>query len=430
VSLILFDGKLKNWITDNFQNPLFKNSYYILSNSILTASLGFIFWIVVTKYYTPANIGYSVALISLIGIVTQVARFGVDVAVIRYFNDTKDVSTLINSCFLFIGLSTLIIATIFLLIIKIFVIKLDIVMDSAVYVLGFLFFSLVSALFLIQTNIFIASRNSKYLLYQSIIASGLSILLVIIFNFFLMPFGVFYSWGLSTFFAFIFCLIFFFKKAIPDYRPLLKIEWELIKEIFPYSFGNYFVNLISALPPLLFPLIIVAYLLPDDSAYFYISFSIANIMFMIPGAISTSLFAEGSHNAESFSINVKKAIKNTYFLLIPTVILVILFGNQILLLFGKNYSVNGHVLLSLLAISSLFITLNSFYYTYLRIQFKIKELLALTIFSSISILTISSIFLHFLKIGISSVGLAYIIVNLVIAVYVAIRWKKMHITTG
>jgi len=420
----LFSGKLDKWIIDYFQNPLFKNSYYILFNSILTASLGFIFWIIVSRLYSTVNIGYSVALISLIGIVTQIARFGVDVSIIRFFNYVNDATKLINTCFSFIGLSTLIIGIIFLFFIKIFIIKLDVVIDSYVYILGFLFFSLGSGLLLIQTNIFIASRNSKYLLYQSIIASGMSILLAIIFSLFLMPIGVFYSWGLSMFFAFLVCLIIFLKKIIPDYKPLFRIQWGLMKEIFPYSFGNYFVNLISALPPLLFPLIIVAYLMPEDSAYFYISFSIANIMFMIPGAISTSLFAEGSHNEKSFGINIKNAIKNTYFLLIPTIILVILFGNQILLLFGKNYSVNGHVLLSLLAISSLFLSLNSFYYTYLRIQFKIKELLSLTIFSSISILIISLILLYFFSIGISSVGLAYIIVNLIIAMYVVISWKK------
>jgi O-antigen/teichoic acid export membrane protein len=300
-------------------------------------------------------------------------------------------------------------------------------MDSYVYVLGFLFFSLGSGIFLIQTNIFIASRNSKYLLYQSIIASGLSIVFAVIFSLFLIPMGVFFSWGLSMVFAFIFCLIIFLRRAIPDYKPFIRIQWEFIREIFPYSFGNYFVNLINALPPLLFPLIIVASLMPEDSAYFYIAFSIANILFMIPGAISTSLFAEGSYDEESFVINIKKAIKNTYVLLIPAVIVVILFGNQILMLFGKNYSVNGHMLLSLLAISSIFITLNSFYYTYLRIHFKIKELLILTAFSSISILIISSIFLNFFNIGITSVGLAYIIVNLIISVYVSFSWKKIHV---
>jgi O-antigen/teichoic acid export membrane protein len=133
------------------------------------------------------------------------------------------------------------------------------------------------------------------------------------------------------------------------------------------------------------PIIILQVLSADDSAYFYIAFSIASVLFMIPSALSTSLYAEGCVQESTFRMNKKQAIKQAYLMLAPALAIIIFFGDKLLLLFGKSYSINGHFLLTVLAISSLFMVHSSFYITYLKINLRNMEFEALTLISTIGL---------------------------------------------
>ena len=75
-------------------------------------------------------------------------------------------------------------------------------------------------------------------------------------------------------------------------------------------------------------------------------------------AVSQSLFAEGSYSKTDIIIQLKKAIKIISLLIVPAIIVIFLFGNYILLAFGKEYSYEGFILLKFLSISGIFISIN------------------------------------------------------------------------
>ena len=86
---------------------------------------------------------------------------------------------------------------------------------------------------------------------------------------------------------------------------------------------------------------------------------IANLLYIIPMATSQSLFAEGSYSETELKVYLKKAIKIISIIIIPAIIVTSLFGNYILLAFGKEYSDEGFILLKLLLISGIFILINA-----------------------------------------------------------------------
>ena len=86
---------------------------------------------------------------------------------------------------------------------------------------------------------------------------------------------------------------------------------------------------------------------------------IANLLYIIPMANSQSLFAEDSYSKVDLKTYLKKAIKIISLLLVPAVIVTSLFGNYILLAFGKEYSDEGFILLKFLSISGIFISINA-----------------------------------------------------------------------
>lgn len=116
---------------------------------------------------------------------------------------------------------------------------------------------------------------------------------------------------------------------------------------------------------------------PEQSAYFYIAWTISTLLVAISVAISTSLFAEGSHFEDKLRENVIKSVKFTFLLLVPAVILLVLVGKWLLLAFGQSYSANGLKLLRILIISSLPLGINYIYTSILRVTRRIKQLVVI-----------------------------------------------------
>jgi O-antigen/teichoic acid export membrane protein len=61
-----------------------------------------------------------------------------------------------------------------------------------------------------------------------------------------------------------------------------------------------------------------------------------------------SLFAEGSYSETKLKVHLKKATKIISIIIFPAIIVTYLFGYFILLAFGKEYSDEGFILLSLI----------------------------------------------------------------------------------
>ncbi len=406
----------------HWSDPLYRNSYYLMGNSIVGSALGFIFLMVVAKFYDAAELGLAVALISSAGIVTSISRLGLDVSIVRYLSKEKDKKGLINTCLTIVGIASFVIAIVFLLGLDLWGRKLDFVKGSWLYICAFVVFTTIFGLLPIVNNVFVAMRDTKYALIQNTIFAGLKIPLPIVLAPIFATFGIFGAWGLSLTAAILIGLFFFMRRAVPGYVPYPEFKKEKAKEIFHFSAGNYVVNLFAGAPTFVLPLIILHFLAPEENAYYYVSFAIASLLFVIPGAFSMSLFAEGSFKEEKFFHNLKRAMMHTYIFLLPAIIAVALLGKWVLLIFGAEYSKSGYLLLMLLAGSGIFVGLNSFYGTYLRIRLRIREMVVVYVLLALGILGVATTLLATTEMGIMAVGFAYLGTQGAFSLYVGGRF--------
>jgi len=110
------------------------------------------------------------------------------------------------------------------------------------------------------------------------------------------------------------------------------------------------------------------------TAYYYMAMMIAGLLFVIPNATAQSLFAEGSHNEKNLNKQVWKAIKIISIILIPAILVVVFFGNYILMAFGEEYVVEGFGLLRVLAVSGIFVSINSIFAGVAKINKKVWKI--------------------------------------------------------
>jgi len=126
---------------------------------------------------------------------------------------------------------------------------------------------------------------------------------------------------------------------------------------------------------------------------------------MIPTAVSTSLFVEGSHG-EPIPKNIKSAISLIMLLLVPGILILSAFRSTILGFFGEAYTA-AISLYQLLLISSIFISVVHIYIALQKIRKNNRKILYLSIslFTLLAILSVTFIQMY----GLIGVGYAWIV---------------------
>lgn len=371
-------------------DSLYKNSTYLMASNSIVAVLGFLFWAINARLFPTEEIGLATTLISAATLVTTFSLLGLNVSLIRYLPTSERKSDKINSVFGITAAASILISAIFLTGLKYFSPELIFVRENILFAFLFVLFTIFSSLSESVKNIFRAYRSSEYVLVKNTIFNILKLLLI----FFLVNlgvFGIFFSWVVSLAIAFLISLIILIKKF--DYKFKLTIKKDVIKKMTFFSFANYINEFFEGAPRLILPIMITNLIGAEKAAYFYIDLTLAGFLFMFPEAISNSFFAEGSANEKGVENNIKKVVKAVSLILIPSTLVVVFFGNYILLFFGKDYSLEGFKLLQLLAFSGIFVAINSVFGNIFRIKYRMRRLVSINCLGAVITVGLSYLFL-------------------------------------
>jgi O-antigen/teichoic acid export membrane protein len=77
-------------LKQHLNDPLFKNSYFLMATTVIGSILGFIFWMLVARFYTPYDVGLATALISAANLLVAFSLFGFNFGILRFFPNDKD----------------------------------------------------------------------------------------------------------------------------------------------------------------------------------------------------------------------------------------------------------------------------------------------------------------------------------------------------
>ena len=384
-------------------DSLYSNSIYLMLSTGIMAFFGFFFWIVNARLFTPEQVGIATTLISVAGLISALSVLGLNMGLVKYLPHSDNKNSKINSSLNINAIVSVLLTIIFLIELKFFSPKLLFLNSNIFYVVSFILFVVVGSVGAITDSAFLSYRSAKYILLKNSIFSVVKLILTV----FLVAFGaygIYISLGIGSIVAFllsIFLLIYNF-----NYQYKLEINLERIKKMASFSFGNYVAGFIAGFPSMILPIIITNKIDPQSTAYFYMAMMIATLIFTIPQATTQSLFVEGSHSEEEMKDHIKKAVKIISLILVPTVIITLLFGDKILLVFGKSYALEASTFLKLLVVSSVFISINSVLGTILKVKNKIKELIVACTINTVVVLSLSYLFIETKLLGI---GIAWVI---------------------
>jgi O-antigen/teichoic acid export membrane protein len=361
-------------------DSLVRNSLYMMTTTVATAALGYVFWIVAAHVFSSAEVGIASAVISLCSTVALLTYLGPAALLIErlhVYECSRAWTSFLTRWCMVTALVTAIAATV----------AIPVIARSRDY--GS-YFGAAGAAFLAVTgaaawtvvqmygSAFIAARRADGLLVVQGLVSLLKVAL-------LLPActigygapGIVAAWVISALIGVAAGALWLLpglrlgwqprhaaRRAAPvrpDWpsAPVLRHQrpaagdplrgasyaWHLV--------GQHLTSVGGQVTPLVLPILVVLRLGVRPNAYFYITWMVGSVFFMVSPSISSALFAESVRAGAALRAVTGKAFRVTLFLLVPAIVVMVACGRLILGIFGHAYVSAGYGLLVVLAASAL-----------------------------------------------------------------------------
>ena len=406
------------------EQSLFLNSVYLIMSTAVLAIFGFAYWWLAARLSSAYELGIAATLVSVMTYVGMISQVGLNISVIRYLPGSQNQSGIINTCMTVVVIVAGILSIGFLLSSTAVSDKLSFLRESPFIAISFIVFMIFAALNIMIEYIFIAIRKSINVFLRNSVLSILKVGFLFVFLF-MGGYGIFAAWAVALMITVVFSYFLF----PPVFRQ--KFKFQILKDelrtMAPFSTANYFASLIGNLSISAIPIILTSISSPENTAYYAVAMSYASLLFSIPIAICNSLFAEGSTNEQEILKLTMKAVRLICMLLIPAITALLVFGEYALLLFGAEYARHSTYLLSLLALSSIFVALNTVCWTLLNLIQRVADIIVTLSINAILILILTYLWSDQ---GLMGTGLAWLfsqaVTSLIYMLFVFKRifWKK------
>lgn len=407
---------------NNFRtNPLLANSFYLMIASGAVAAFGFVFWAVVARQFSDSDVGLAATLLSLSSLISLLSLAGFDSTFVRFLAKSDRRQDYINSGLMISAGFSTVLSLAFALAFPLIAPDLSFVTHNPFYILLFIVFNIFSTHNILTNAIFLAFRKTIYVLGINILFSIAKVTL---------PF-LFASGGAMMIFSIAgvaqvigVALSFYAIAKYFHHRFKPAVHLDILRLAKKYAFGAYCSSMLNLLPPTILPILVTHQIGPSASAYFFMAFTIATLLYTIAYSVMQSVFAEGSHDEESLGNHVKKGAKFIALLLLPSSLVTIVLAPFVLSIFGENYASQGTDLLRILSVAALFVSTYAALGTILKVQKNITALVFINTLYAITIIGLAYVLSgHY---GLAGIGFAWLAGNVVATIaglFITLRKK-------
>ncbi len=403
-STMAFVGKFSG---DHF----YRNSAAILLNTSSMALFGLVFWIIASRFMPSSDVGFATVAISASTLIATIARMGMADGLIRFLPDSRDKNRLYNSIVFVTTACALLLAVLFVFVAPYFSPSLSFLGGGFAAVAFVALTALLSLNYMQNTALVAIRRGGLSFIQNLLLALRIPAIIAVAY---LGLTGILFSYGLVYLLAFGFGI---YLLSASGLSSRLEADTGEVRRISGFSLGSYVADILTMIPSAVMPMLILILLGPVESAYFYIAYSLIVIMSLVPYSVATALFVEGSHGM-ALRHNALKSLSFAVLILLPVLIIVLLFGDWLLLLFGREYSVEAVQLLKLLAVACFLSLVPGTYIAIKKIRKEMRGVNAVSVLNSGFLLGLSYVMVRWF--GLIGVGYAWLITSIALGVVVIV----------
>ncbi|GAA1422660.1 hypothetical protein GCM10009601_24530 [Streptomyces thermospinosisporus] len=396
-------------------DSLFKNAYFLMLSTGVSAVLGLGFWLVAARYYSEDAVGQGSAAIAAMRLLASITATTMIGAVVRFVPRAgRETARLVWGVY---GASSLVVA----LAAGVFLLTLD--QWGASYaplgtpLAGALFVAacVAWALLTLQDGVLTGLRKAEWVPAGNAVFSVGKLVLLVVFAGAMPVLGIFVSWAVAIAFSTIPLGWLIFRRLIPRQAAADRDrEPPRLRDMGRFLAGDSLGALFSLAMINLLPVMVAVRFSSAENGYFYVAYTVGGTMEFMAINMASSLTAHASHDPRQLADGVHGALRRMTLLLVPVVGALVLFAPQILTPFSPDYAEHGSTVLRLLALGALPRVVVELYIGVLRVQGRTGVLAGLQ--GAMCVLVLGSAAVLFTPAGIAGAGWAVLISMTLVAV--------------
>jgi O-antigen/teichoic acid export membrane protein len=255
--------------------------------------------------------------------------------------------------------------------------------------------------------VFIAQRAAHFVLGRSALF-GVAKLALLVAPLALAPFGVeavIGSWVAGAAATSVVTMRWWVPRLGRPHRWRVRGVAALVRQLASQLLLNHAISLSAVLVPTLMPTLVVARLSAQDNAYFYIAWLISNTLLTVSAAVSGAMLAEGSHDPDALTAQVRKGARLIGVLLLVPVLVLCVAGRPVLGVFGAQYALHSYAPMLLFLLVVVPDAITNIYVTVLRVRGEHRIAAVVNIVMSVVTLALAWVLLP--KLGVGGAGVAW-----------------------
>lgn len=401
-----------------YNDSLIKNAIYAIMTNFSSLALGFLFWMIAARYYTPGDIGIMSAALSGIFLIATISTIGLPTALTFYLpRYPKNANIMINSCLITSIIISIIFSLVSILNVQIWAPDLESITGRLELTVIFVITTVMITMSFLVSGIFTAGKRNSFHMIKENSLNIVRIFFIILLSG-LGAIGFFISLIIGLIISMIIGFLLMFK--LWKYKPTLSFD-PIIKKMAGFSVGNHIAGIFYNLPRFVLPIMVINFISTELTGYFFIAMTIASLLYGIPAAVSGPFLVESS-DKDKFWNNVHKAIKFNIYILVPGLLVFMIFGKIVLNMFDPTYADNAWTTLIILSMVSIPQALIVIFSTVRSAQKRVT----MTIIVNGIVATITFILsIPLMKMwSIEGAAISYLVANTIVAIAIIFRMEN------
>lgn len=334
---------------------LLRSAASLASTSVVTSALGFVFWAVAARAFPAADVGESSTAIAAMSLIAPMTLLGFGTLLVAELPSMSDgrghvVSTAAGMTGLAAGAVAL----------------------ACAYVLPDRFLGLpdistpgVALIFsagaatqsmgLLLDQALLSTTGGGMQLVRNATQSVVKLALLILFAFTAVRFGdlaIFTSWLAANVISIAFVGVLLMRQhglkvrhVLPTPKALQGLHFDAIR--------HHALNTALLTPYFAMPIVANSILGPERAAYFFATWSVASVVFLLPLSLATALFASSSRDSGTYLEEFRKTLRYSVVSCVVAIAAMVLLGRPVLHIFGPAYAENGYLPLIIMCLGGL-----------------------------------------------------------------------------
>lgn len=387
---------------------LYRNAYALMTATVLSSLLGMAYWALAARMYDTETVGRASAVVSAMLLLCNAAQLNLSVGLMRFLPVAGARQRhLTLTSYSVAATAGLLAATGFLLVAPQVSQQWRFVAGSGELAALFVVGVGVWVVFALQDAALTGLRAALWVPVENVVFGLFKLLLLVALVSVVADTGILYSWVLSMAVMLIPVNWLIFRRLLPAQAGAPPADGLTTRSMARFIGGDYVGTLLSHTSTTALPLVVIAIAGPEQSAVFFVAWTLGAALDFIATGTASSFLVEGSAHQESAHDLNRAAARRAAALLLPAAALTALLADPLLRVFGEDYRQGRWVvvLLCAAAIPRMFLLLRL---AALRVERRVASVVRLQALACVCMLGLSTAALQ-LGWGLTAVAAAWLV---------------------